>query len=102
MAIRKYDEIMEIVKNRIGEDTTDEAISFVEDISDTFNDLQTRLNEAGDWKAKYDELDESWRTRYRNRFYETGNLNIDNDPIDFEEKNPDVEDKIVSFEQLFD
>lgn len=102
MAIRKYDEIMELVKNRIGEDTTDEAISFIEDISDTFNDLQTRLTEAGDWKAKYDELDESWRTRYRDRFYETGNLNVDNDPIDFEEKNPDVEDKIVEFEQLFD
>ena len=102
MAIRKYDEIMELVKNRIGEDTTDEAISFIEDISDTFNDLQTRLNEAGDWKAKYDELDESWRTRYRDRFYETSNLNLDNDPIDFEEKNPDVEDKIVEFEQLFD
>lgn len=41
MAVKKIDEIMAAVRARIGEDTSDEALSFVEDIHDTLNSLSS-------------------------------------------------------------
>ena len=36
MAVKTRDEIMEAIRKRIGEDTSDEAISLLEDVTDTF------------------------------------------------------------------
>lgn len=54
------------VKERIGDDVSDEAISFLEDMTDTYKDLSE--NSGLDWKAKYDALDGEWRRRYMERF----------------------------------
>lgn len=57
------------VHERIGNDTSDEAISFLEDMTDTFNDLEKRANGDGEnWRKKYEELDASWKAKYRHRF----------------------------------
>ena len=54
---------------KIGNDTSEEAISFLEDMTDTFNGLEKRANSSGeDWKKKYYELDESWKAKYKHRF----------------------------------
>lgn len=68
MAVRTRDEIVEAVRTRIGEDTSDEAISLLEDVTDTLTDYETRVADKTDWKAKYDELDASWRKKYMDRF----------------------------------
>ena len=52
MAVRSKDEILATIKDRIGEDTSDEAIALIEDINDTYDDLDARISEAGDWKRK--------------------------------------------------
>lgn len=70
MAVKTKEELLGIIKDKIGESTTDEDISLIEDINDTFNDLSTRISEAGDWKAKYEENDASWRAKYKERFFE--------------------------------
>ena len=67
--VRTKDEILTVIKERIGEDTSDEALSLIEDINDTYDDLQTRVTEAGDWKSKYEENDASWRAKYKDRFF---------------------------------
>lgn len=70
MAVRNKEEILEAIKTRVGEQTDDETISFLEDVSDTLTDLETRSNGDGeDWKTKYEENDKSWRERYTNRFF---------------------------------
>lgn len=70
MAVRTREEILESVRARVGEQTDDETIAFIEDISDTLTDLETRANGDGtDWKAKYEENDSEWRKRYTERFY---------------------------------
>ena len=70
MAVRNKEEILEAIKTRVGEQTDDETISFLEDVSDTFTDLETRANGDGeDWKTKSEENDKSWRERYTNRFF---------------------------------
>lgn len=70
MAVRNKEEILEAIKTRVGEQTDDETISFLEDVSDTFTDLETRANDDGeDWKTKYEENDKMWRERYTARFF---------------------------------
>lgn len=68
MAVKTRDEIMEAIRKRIGEDTSDEAISLLEDVTDTFTDYETRVADKTDWKAKYDEMDANWRKKYMDRF----------------------------------
>lgn len=68
MAVKTRDEIMEAIRKRIGEDTSDEAIALLEDVTDTFTDYETRVSDKTDWKAKYDEMDTSWRKKYMDRF----------------------------------
>ena len=68
MAIKTRDEIMEVIRRRIGEDTSDEAIALLEDLTDTFADYETKVADKTDWKAKYDEMDASWRKKYMDRF----------------------------------
>lgn len=70
MAVKNKDEILEAIKTRVGDSTDDETISFLEDVSDTLTDLETRASDDGeDWKTKYEENDKLWRERYTNRFF---------------------------------
>ena len=69
MAVKNKEEILEAIKTRVGEQTDDETISFLEDVSDTLADLETKASGGEDWKTKYEENDKSWRERYTNRFF---------------------------------
>lgn len=70
MAVRNKDEILASIQTRLGEQTDDESIAFLEDITDTLNDLETRAQGDGtDWRAKYEQNDADWRKRYTERFY---------------------------------
>lgn len=71
MAVLDREKFMSRLQERIGEDTSDEAMTFIEDMTDTFNDLETRSNgnDNEQWKTKYEELDKSWREKYKARFF---------------------------------
>lgn len=70
MAVRTREEIITSVQTRLGEQTDDETIAFLEDITDTLNDLETRAQGDGtDWRTMYEENDAEWRKRYTERFY---------------------------------
>ena len=68
--VRTKDDLLSIIKEKIGDSTSDEDISLIEDINDTYSDLETRISESGDWKSKYEENDASWRKKYKERFFE--------------------------------
>lgn len=73
MSVLEREKFFEAVQNRIGEDTSDEAIAFIEDMTDTYNDLETKAAGDGvDWKQRYDELDEKWKKKYAHRFFSGG------------------------------
>ena len=91
--VKSKDEILASIKSRLGEDTSDEAIALVEDINDSFDDLTTRVNEAGDWKQKYEENDAAWKKKYRDRFY----ARVEEE--DVEDKTPETKKK--TFNDLF-
>ena len=42
MAVRTKDDLLEIIKGRIGDDSSDETISFLEDITDTVSDYEEK------------------------------------------------------------
>jgi len=98
--VRTKDDLLSIIKDRIGEGTSDEDISLIEDINDTYTDLETRVSEAGDWKAKYEENDASWRTKYKERFFDKPvkeDAEI-SDPLD---KADEGTHEVLKFEDLF-
>ena len=96
MAVKTREEILEAVRARVGEQTDDETISFLEDISDTLIDLETKANgDREDWKTKYEENDAEWRKKYTERFYSS---DPNNDP---EPPKPDDTQKPKTFAELF-
>lgn len=110
MAVLSKDEFFNRIRERIGEDTSDETLTFIEDVTDTYNELEGRAEGDGtDWKAEYDRLDSEWRTRYRDRFWGIeGDRNVDTDVltpkdvIQSQEDNVSDDGKIRSYETLFE
>ena len=101
MAVLSKEEFMNRLQERIGEDTSDEAMTFIEDMTDTFNDMETRSSGNNDeqWKQKYDELDKSWRKKYKDRFF-----NSETNPDDAKrEQKDDIKDdgKEKTYADLF-
>lgn len=66
MAVRTTQEIIDALKESFGESPDDTQLAMLEDVSDTFTDLNERSGE--DWKTKYEENDKAWRKRYTDRF----------------------------------
>lgn len=92
MAVKTVDEIMKKVREIIGEDDSDEAIGFIEDISDTLESFSN----TEDWKTKYEENDKKWREKYRDRFF-TSKEEVEEDDIE----EPEEKEK-KKFEDLFE
>lgn len=81
----------------VGDDATDEMIAIIENMSDTYLDMEKRATDQTDWKQKYQDLDDSWKKRYRKRFFsgtDTINLEIE------ETEDPTPED--ITTEDLFE
>lgn len=95
MAVRTKDEIMQAIRDRIGEDNSDEALSLIEDVSDTIDDL---TGDGTDWKQMYEDNDKEWRQKYRDRFFNSGTN--PSDPVELEPE-PEPEPKKTKYEELF-
>lgn len=101
MAVRTRDEILAAIRSRLGDDTSDDTLTIIEDIDDTFKDYETRTGE--DWKSKYDELDAQWRKRYRDRFFQKAD-NGETTPEDVKDDNEEdlkEESEVKDFDELF-
>lgn len=98
MAIITKEQMMEKIRARLGDATDDETISLIEDVNDTIDDYDTRLQQVGDWKSKYEKNDEEWRRRYRDRFFEgDSKQNYDGeDPV-----TADKVERTLTYEDLF-
>ena len=96
MAIKTKDEILASIRERFAEDSSDETISFIEDVSDTLSDYETRANGDGtDWKAEAKRIDNEWREKYKARFFSSPKEEPEIDDSEFDEPKP------LKFEDLF-
>ena len=97
MSVVSKDSILESVKTMIGETPSDEGLELMENISDTYADLESRVNDTEDWKTKYEENDRQWRQKYTERFSSGSAPEDDTDP------EPDDEPPTPkTFEELFE
>ena len=98
MAVRTREEILESIRNIVGDSTDDNTLQVLEDVTDTFTDFENKTANQTDWEAKYKENDEDWRKKYAERFY-TGDPTVplkNNDTVIDES-----DDKPTRFEELF-
>lgn len=97
MAILTHEELMNSLRARMGEDTSDESITFIENVQDTLADFETRLSGQTDWQRRYEENDRAWRQRYTDRFFKTESDDIPEDVLPSDVNKP----KQLRFEDLF-
>lgn len=91
MAVLSKDELFTKIKGLVGEDSSDETLSILEDMQDTVNDYESKVGE--DWKSRYEENDSAWRKKYQERFFS-------GEPVP--DKKPDEDRKrTYTFEELF-
>ena len=69
MAVLNRDDFMSAIKKVVGENPTDELVTFVENMTDTYTDLENKTKDTTDWKAKYEENDKQWKKKYVDRFF---------------------------------
>lgn len=97
MAVVNKDTIMERLRENFNDNDSDDVLGLLEDVTDTLNDYQSRLEENGDWKERYEQNDKEWRQKYKDRFF-------NNDPEPDPEPEPDKEPEKATpttFEELF-
>ena len=98
MAVLNRDDFMTRINEMVGDDNSDEALAFIEDMTDTFDDLSSSSN-TGEWEKKYNELDAMWREKYKARFMSPG---TDSQTV-IEEQKEDIKDdgSETTFDDLF-
>ena len=90
--------LLEELRNVIGDRTDDDALALIERISELesqgIDDLKNKITEL---EGQMKQLDEDWRKRYRDRFYE-GEKEIEDES---EESGSEEESESVSIDDLF-
>ena len=72
MSVKSRDELLNALKVTIGDSTDESALSLLEDFTDTLNDYEEKNKDKTDWKSKYEENDNAWKKRYKERFFNDG------------------------------
>lgn len=81
MAVRTREELVESFKEIFSDDTSDRATQFIADTLDTYDNLsETAKMTESDWQKKYNDLNNEWTTKYRNRFYEGSEEPVNHEP----------------------
>lgn len=101
MAVKSKDDLLAELKTRFGEDdNSDDTLSFIEDISDTYDDLSEQVSKSGEWKDRYEQNDREWRQKYKERFFSKPSSE-DETVTDTDEDEETETKKPMTFEDLF-
>lgn len=95
MGVLTKEQLLKNIQSVIGENTSDEAIKLIEDVSDTISDYETKTKDTTDWEAKYTENDNAWRKKYRDRFFSTEEIPEENNSV------AEPEPQNLKYENLF-
>lgn len=92
------EEYLNAIKNKVGEDESEEALSFIANMTDTYDELSNRNKGYNDLETKYNEL----KKEYKERFFSGGGGETDT-IIESEEKteSEDEDEKVLTYENLF-
>ena len=101
MAVRTLKEITDTLKAKFGDDTSDDVIGILEDITDTITDYDTRAKDSGDWKTKYEENDKAWRKKYVDRFSGLTEEEEEKTKVDVKTEEAEEDGGPTKYEDLF-
>lgn len=102
MAIKTREELLQCINERLSDDSSDDALSLLEDVTDTLNDYDSRLSDTTDWKQKYEDNDKEWREKYKARFTNgTDNGEGFEKDTNKNKQKEDEEEKHYTFDELF-
>ena len=99
MAVLTRDEFFNRINDYLGESSDDASIQLVEDLTDTYNDLERRGSEEN-WEQRYKDLDAAWRERYKKRFFSGDTAAIQGEYRMDDEETEDAED--ITIDELFE
>lgn len=97
MAIVSKEDLIKRLSEKFGDDNSDEVIQLTEDLSDTLNDFDSRINDTEDWKTKFEANDNMWRKKYKDRFLESSDSGENEN-----HEQDDDENTNVTFNDLFE
>lgn len=93
--VRTKEELLTMIKERVGEGVSDDDLSFVEDMTDSINAMSSSADEITRLKAENERIDKEWRQKFKERFFNTGS--------EVEETKEYVEDRAPKrYEDLFE
>ncbi len=103
MSVLSRDDFVSRIRGRLGEDLSDDDISLIEDMTDTYDDMYSKVKSSGDWEQKYNDLDKSWRQKYVDRFNGKVESDIDfiEEPTARDNETLDVYEAPKTYEDLF-
>lgn len=76
MAKLEREAFLERIKSRLGETPSDEDISFLEDMTDTYDGLSGTFTQS-DIDSAVKAKDDEWRKKYTERFFNSGTKSTD-------------------------
>lgn len=95
MAIKTREDLLKSLNDLIGDNSTDENLAILEDVTDTLKDYEEKTADQTDWKAKYEQNDADWRKKYKERF-------LSGETIKDEQEEDVIKDsKSLTFDSLF-
>lgn len=102
MPILDRKSFFEAVHKMIGDDDSDEALTVLENITDTYNDLENRTTDSTDWEKRYNDNDKMWREKYRARFFDAPAEKQPEDLLSEPEKTPEeIKAESITIDDLF-
>lgn len=95
MAIKTREDLLKSLNTLIGDNSNDENLAILEDVTDTLKDYEEKTADQTDWKTKYEQNDAEWRKKYKDRF-------LSGETIKDEQEEDVIKDsKTLTFDSLF-
>jgi hypothetical protein len=95
LAIKSREDLLKSLNTLIGDNSTDENLAILEDVTDTLKDYEEKTADQTDWKTKYEQNDADWRKKYKERFLSGETIK------DEQEEDVKKDSKTLTFDSLF-
>lgn len=95
MAIKSREDLLKSLNTLIGDNSNDENLAILEDVTDTLKDYEEKTADQTDWKTKYEQNDAEWRKKYKDRFLSGEEIK------DEQEEDVKKDSKSLTFDSLF-
>ena len=102
-AYKTKDEFFDAIKDIIGDDTSEKALSFLENMTDTYAAFEETGNDAkvAELEKKLEDTNEAWSKRYKERFFSGGRVNALSSAEEIEDEQEALNEDI-RIEDLFE